>query len=273
MKDSGSKDGSDSPSATDSKPKDGQGKAAGEKNGSGNEQNPGAENGNKSDQGNGQESGAQKGQQGNKGNQQNPGNQPGAGEQANGAAQNAGNNAGQPQTPGDQKGGQPGQNSGDQANSKANPATGDGQRNGSMAGDNSQGINANDGAQEANLDYAKEATNLALDYLERQKDQPDPELLKEMNWTKEDLNRFLERWKKTLDSLDKNGGQREIAEQDLRSLGLRPPKSKAGAVAGNEDQLRDLQDSGPRVAPPKSLKSQFESVKKALQQRQNKKQD
>lgn len=273
MKDSGSKDGSDSPSATDSKPKDGQGKAAGEKNGSGNEQNPGAENGNKNDQGNGQESGAQKGQQGNKGNQQNPGNQTGAGEQANGAAQNAGNNAGQPQTPGDQKGGQPGQNSGDQANSKANPATGDGQRNGSMAGDNSQGINANDGAQEANLDYAKEATNLALDYLERQKDQPDPELLKEMNWTKEDLNRFLERWKKTLDSLDKNGGQREIAEQDLRSLGLRPPKSKAGAVAGNEDQLRDLQDSGPRVAPPKSLKSQFESVKKALQQRQNKKQD
>ncbi|MBN8602363.1 MAG: hypothetical protein J0M26_15115 [Planctomycetes bacterium] len=147
----------------------------------------------------------------------------------------------------------------------------DGPRNGSVPGDNSEGINANDGAQAANLDYAKEATNLTLDYLERQKDQPDPELLKEMNWTKEDLNRFLERWKKTMDTIDKNNGNRELAEQELRSLGLRPPKSKAGAVAGNEDQVRDLQDSGPRVAPPKSLKNQFESVKKALQQRQKQK--
>ena len=73
------------------------------------------------------------------------------------------------------------------------------------------------------------------------------------------------------DTIDKNNGNRELAEQELRSLGLRPPKSKAGAVAGNEDQVRDLQDSGPRVAPPKSLKNQFESVKKALQQRQKQK--
>ena len=147
----------------------------------------------------------------------------------------------------------------------------EGQRNGTTPGDNSQGVNTNDGAAAANLDYAKEATSLALDYLERQKDQPDPELLKEMNWSKEDLNRFLDRWKKTMDNLDKNKGEREMAEQDLRSLGLRPAKNKAGAVAGSEDQLRNLQDAGPRVAPPKSLKSQFESVKKALQQRQTEK--
>jgi hypothetical protein len=179
-------------------------------------------------------------------------------------------NAGQ-QNAGQQNAGQAGENPGNQSNSNANPGMAEGQRNGTTPGDNSQGVNTNDGAAAANLDYAKEATNLALDYLERQKDQPDPELLKEMNWSKEDLNRFLDRWKKTMDNLDKNKGEREMAEQDLRSLGLRPSKNKAGAVAGSEDQLRNLQDAGPRVAPPKSLKSQFESVKKALQQRQTEK--
>jgi hypothetical protein len=167
------------------------------------------------------------------------------------------------------KGGQPGQKPGNQANPASKPSSAKGEPNGSMPGDNSQGTTANEGADAANLDYAKEATNLALEYLERQKDQPDPELLKEMNWTKEDLNRFLERWKKTLESVDKQGSNRELAEQDLRSLGLRPPKSKATGVRGDEDQFRNLQDGGPRVTPPKSLKSQFESVKKALQQRQS----
>lgn len=180
------------------------------------------------------------------------------------------NKAGQ-QNAGQQNAGQAGENPGNQSNSNANPGMAEGQRNGTTPGDNSQGVNTNDGAAAANLDYAKEATNLALDYLERQKDQPDPELLKEMNWSKDDLNRFLDRWKKTMDNLDKNKGEREMAEQDLRSLGLRPSKNKAGAVAGSEDQLRNLQDAGPRVAPPKSLKSQFESVKKALQQRQTEK--
>ena len=168
----------------------------------------------------------------------------------------------------DQNGSQLGDNAGNQPNNSADPGKMEGDRKGSVPGDNSQGTNPTEGAESANLDYAKEATNLALDYLERQKDQPDPELLKEMNWTKDDLNQFLERWKKTRDALNKNGEQRELAEQDLRSLGLRPPKSKAGSVQGNDDQYRDLRDSGPRVNPPKTLKSQFESVKKALQQRQ-----
>ena len=203
-----------------------------------------------------------------KGKNRQPGNEQGKPNQA-GSEGGAKENALSSGDASESKGGQPGQRPGNQANQASKPSSASGEPNGSMPGDNSQGTDANDGAESANLDYAKEATNLALEYLERQKDQPDPELLKEMNWTKEDLNRFLDRWKKTLESVDKQGGNRELAEQDLRSLGLRPPKSKAAGVRGDEDQFRNLQDGGPRVTPPKSLKSQFESVKKALQQRQS----
>ncbi|MEY4565565.1 MAG: hypothetical protein RLY14_535 [Planctomycetota bacterium] len=164
--------------------------------------------------------------------------------------------------------GKPGDDSaGSSAGKQGGPPLGNGK--GSSAGDNSQGENPNEVAEKANLEYAKNATNMALEYLQRQKDQPDPELLKELNWTKEDLNRFLERWQKKRDALEGDQQQRLDAEQDLRSLGLRPPKSKAEAVRGNQDQLRNLQDSGPRVAPPKALKSQFDSLKKLLQQRES----
>lgn len=164
--------------------------------------------------------------------------------------------------------GKPGDDSaGSSAGKQGGPPLGNGK--GSSAGDNSQGENPNEVAEKANLEYAKNATNMALEYLQRQKDQPDPELLKELNWTKEDLNRFLERWQKKRDALEGDQQQRLDAEQDLRSLGLRPPKSKADAVKGNQDQMRNLQDSGPRVAPPKALKSQFDSLKKLLQQRES----
>lgn len=164
--------------------------------------------------------------------------------------------------------GKPGDDSAGSSNGKqGGPPLGNGK--GSSAGDNSQGENPNEVAEKANLEYAKNATNMALEYLQRQKDQPDPELLKELNWTKEDLNRFLERWQKKRDALEGDQQQRFDAEQDLRSLGLRPPQSKAEAVKGNQDQMRNLQDSGPRVAPPKALKSQFDSLKKLLQQRES----
>jgi hypothetical protein len=256
MKGSDGKDGSDSKQPAGSE----QGENAGDKK----EENGKPEgSGNQKDGGNSAEQSKAAGDQNAQQQKADPQNKAG---QQNAGQQNVGQQNAQ-----QQNAGQAGENPGNQSNSNANPGMAEGQRNGTTPGDNSQGVNTNDGAAAANLDYAKEATNLALDYLERQKDQPDPELLKEMNWSKEDLNRFLDRWKKTMDNLDKNKGEREMAEQDLRSLGLRPSKNKAGAVAGSEDQLRNLQDAGPRVAPPKSLKSQFESVKKALQQRQTEK--
>ena len=46
------------------------------------------------------------------------------------------------------------------------------------------------------LDYAKQATDMVLDYLDQKRDAPDKELLEKLNWTEADLKRFSERWKK-----------------------------------------------------------------------------
>src|SRR5262249_40590779 len=53
-----------------------------------------------------------------------------------------------------------------------------------------------DEADEANLDYARKATDLALEHLKKElrKDQPDPELLKRLGWTRGELESFVNRW-------------------------------------------------------------------------------
>ena len=49
-------------------------------------------------------------------------------------------------------------------------------------------------AEPPNLDYAREATDLVLERLKDQQHNPDPELLKRLDWTPEDLQQFLARW-------------------------------------------------------------------------------
>ena len=49
-------------------------------------------------------------------------------------------------------------------------------------------------ADEANLDYARQATDLVLERLKDQQQDPDPELLKSLGWTKEELQQFIARW-------------------------------------------------------------------------------
>ena len=43
----------------------------------------------------------------------------------------------------------------------------------------------------ANLDYARKATEMALEHLRDQKQEPDPKLLKDLGWTKEELQEFV----------------------------------------------------------------------------------
>ena len=45
-----------------------------------------------------------------------------------------------------------------------------------------------------NVEYAKKAADMVLDYLEDTRDAPDRELLEELNWTEQDLKRFADRW-------------------------------------------------------------------------------
>jgi collagen type III alpha len=106
---------------------------------------------------------------------------------------------------------------------------------------------------------------MVLDYLQRQKEQPDSELLRELNWTQDDLNSFLQRWERARELANSPDPEkrRQWTEQ-LRSLGLTPPAARARAAEGRNDALRGLEDSGSRVRPPESLRKQFEAFRRAV---------
>ena len=82
----------------------------------------------------------------------------------------------------------------------------------------------------ADLEYTKKATDMVLDYLQETRDKPDTDLLKDLNWTEQDLQRFADRWQKVRDmekSASPDAANRESVEEALRSLGMRPPSSDA----------------------------------------------
>ncbi len=82
---------------------------------------------------------------------------------------------------------------------------GGGKANGSKAGKSGSAgsgigmvkeVRAGKGLMRPTKDYADRTTQMVLDYLNRQKEQPDPELLRELNWTEDDLRNFTDRWNK-----------------------------------------------------------------------------
>lgn len=102
-------------------------------------------------------------------------------------------------------------------------------------------------ADPANLEYAREQTDLVLEQLSdqlRRKD-VDSRLLDELGWTEAELQEFLRRWQslKTEAGQDTPAGdaaQREL-DDALRSLGLRRGPLQQRRLP--EDQMRDLSDS------------------------------
>ncbi|MCR9295891.1 MAG: circumsporozoite protein- membrane associated protein, partial [bacterium] len=123
-------------------------------------------------------------------------------------------------------------------------------------------------ADEVNQEYAEKTTQMVLDYLNRQKDQPDPELLQELNWTKEQLQDFVTRWNRARD-LASNGSDQDRQEwqEKLRDLGLRPPTLGPRTGSDRNDSFQQMQDSGSRVRYPSALRKQFEAFQRAMENR------
>ena len=59
--------------------------------------------------------------------------------------------------------------------------------------------------------------DLVIDHLEDQKHNPDPELLKELGWTKDDLEKFVQRWKSLKESAPEKAGDKKELDEWLRS--------------------------------------------------------
>ncbi len=124
-------------------------------------------------------------------------------------------------------------------------------------------------ADDPNLEYARQATDLALRYLKDQQDNPDRALLDDLGWSEEDLKKFIRRWERVKDQsqqADESGRQarQELLER-LDSLGLQPPVDK---LRNDSRRRRDPQggnsETGQPTRPPREYLDQFRKYKKSI---------
>jgi hypothetical protein len=204
--------------------------------------------GSESGQGSGQRPGqsAGKGESGEQTSQQNrpPGQQdPNAPEQGQPGAAGDGSARGAAQQPGQ---GQPGDRS---------------QQGG--AGESADPVSApasEPGGDAANLEYARKATDLALEHLRDQleKGEPDQKLLDELGWSRDDLQKFLQRWetmKQRAETANDKSERREL-DATLRSLGLQPRGTTLSGNRTAQDTQRGLKESR-RTSPPLEYLEQY----------------
>jgi hypothetical protein len=113
------------------------------------------------------------------------------------------------------------------------------------------------------VDYAKKATDLVLDYLESQKEAPDPDLLESLDWTPEELRAFAERWSRIRDGAAKSATDQKQIEEALRSLGIRAKQDRPlGRSTDTDDALRGLKDAGNRTPPPPIHRDAFDAFRR-----------
>jgi hypothetical protein len=128
--------------------------------------------------------------------------------------------------------------------------------------------NSEPGGEDPNQEYARKATDLALERLKDQlaKDKPDPELLDKLKWSQEDLERFVQQWDRLKKAADESGPKGEAARQELddalRGLGLRPRGSSLQGGQKRDDRLRNLRESR-RASPPPEYQDQYIEFNKA----------
>ncbi|MCA9271180.1 MAG: hypothetical protein KDA41_22010, partial [Planctomycetales bacterium] len=117
-------------------------------------------------------------------------------------------------------------------------------------------------------EYARKATDLALEYLKDQKDNPDRELLEKLGWNKDDLAKFIDRWQRMQRAADTAGAGSEEArrlDDTLRSLGLRPEENKVRSSAAGTERLKGQRDAAARSRPPKSYADQYRAFSKLIE--------
>lgn len=147
--------------------------------------------------------------------------------------------------------------SGSQSQQGESAHNGDGQADSQLTGD------------DANLEYAREATDLVLEYLKDQEKKPDQELLDKLGWKPEDVQKFVRRW----DQMKKNAqgegtkqpgdGKRQL-DEILRGMGLKAPNNVRKSVDRNDAQ-RNNRETGRRTTVPKDWRDPFRAFQRALQ--------
>lgn len=118
-------------------------------------------------------------------------------------------------------------------------------------------------ADAVNLEYARRATDLVLERLRDQQHDPDPELLKSLGWTREELQRFVARWQELKRAAREEGPAAQADLDDaLRSLGLRATQSARRRGTATSDQAGGQLDRGRTSRLPAGFLEQFEAYKR-----------
>jgi len=120
---------------------------------------------------------------------------------------------------------------------------------------------------QADLEYAQQATDMVLDYLDQTRDAPDQALMEKLNWTEEDLRRFSDRWRQARELEPAPGAESDAArdwEETLKSLGLRRAEAETQRGQAPADTLRSLRDAGNRKPPPPAHRDAFDAFRRAI---------
>ena len=133
---------------------------------------------------------------------------------------------------------------------------------GSAAPGGWDGLGAVPEADEPHLEFARQATDLVLEHLRDQQQNPDPELLEQLDWTAEDLQAFLQRWQALYEQADQSEPDQRALEAALRSLGLRAEAAEVRRATGRTDGVGGLQETGVRGTPPARYREQFNAYRK-----------
>jgi hypothetical protein len=101
----------------------------------------------------------------------------------------------------------------------------------------------------ADLDHARNATDLAIEHLRESLERGDEDLLEQLGWTQAEARAFLARWD-AMQRLQQSDDPEERVEFDraVRSLGLRPEGVRSQRRATGEQ--RDGEAEGRRSRPP-----------------------
>jgi hypothetical protein len=165
---------------------------------------------------------------------------------------------------GSEEGGEDGPQSAGEPNSAGSGMNQQGRApKGGGSGESKESQGGEFGSDRAKVEYADKATDMMLEYIDRQKDQPDPELLKRLNWSADDLRQFADRWKRAKEQAKTDSSKRVELEETLRNLGLSGTGQKVNQLKDRNDGLRGMREEGGRLRPPESLREQFEAFRKA----------
>ncbi len=138
-----------------------------------------------------------------------------------------------------------------------------GQQNG-PSGDGSKGPL---GADAANLEFASEQTDLALDHLKHELTKNNPDLLDRLGWSKQYAREWIRQWERLKQDAHRTDERGEAARKELKgaleSLGLRPHGTELKGGRSNADDLQRMHESR-RIDPPSQWAEQFQAYTKGL---------